>query len=60
MVVFDQISESSKFESTLDSHLSRHLLPAPFHLEIENTTTEHLISSDPHSNKPFAPILVSL
>jgi len=27
-----------QFESILDGHLSRYLLPAPFHLEIENTT----------------------
>ena len=27
-----------KFESILDGHLSGRLLPAPFHLEIENTT----------------------
>ena len=27
-----------QFESILDGHLSRHLLPAPFRLEIENTT----------------------
>jgi hypothetical protein len=28
----------TSFESILDGHLSRHLLPAPFRLEIENTT----------------------
>jgi hypothetical protein len=28
----------SQFESILDSHLTHHLLPAPFRLEIENTT----------------------
>ena len=27
-----------QFESILDAHLSRHLLPAPLRLEIENTT----------------------
>jgi len=27
-----------QFESILGGHLSRHLLPAPFRLEIENTT----------------------
>jgi hypothetical protein len=27
-----------QFESILDGHLSRHFLPAPFRLEIENTT----------------------
>jgi hypothetical protein len=27
-----------QFESILDGNLSRHLLPAPFCLEIENTT----------------------
>jgi len=27
-----------QFESILDGHLSRHLLPAPFSLKIENTT----------------------
>jgi len=47
-------------ESILDGHLSRHLLPAPFSLEIENTTYKRLISSEPHSHKPFAPILVFL
>jgi hypothetical protein len=36
------------------------LLPAPFRLEIENTTWKRLIGSQPHSNKPFAPILVFL
>ena len=49
-----------QFESILDGHLSRHLLPAPFHLEIENTTYKHLIGSEPHSHKPFTPILVFL
>ena len=47
-----------QFESILHSHLSHHLLPAPFHLKIENTTLKRLISSDLHSHKPFAPILV--
>ena len=40
-VIFDQISKQQQrlpqFESTLDGHLSRHLLPA-FNFEIENTT----------------------
>jgi hypothetical protein len=27
-----------QFESILDGHLSRHLLPTPYRLEIENTT----------------------
>jgi hypothetical protein len=45
-----------QFESILDSHL----LPAPFHLKIENTILKLLIGSDPHSHKPFAPILVFL
>ena len=49
-----------QFESILDIHLSRHLLPAPFHLKIENTTQKCLISSQPYSHKPFAPILVFL
>jgi len=49
-----------KFESILDSHISCHLLPAPFRLEIENTNLKRLISSDPHSHKPFPPTLVSL
>ena len=39
---FDQISNSSEFlpqfEKILDDHLSRHLLPAPFRLEIEIST----------------------
>jgi hypothetical protein len=46
-----------QYESILDVHLSRHLLPASFHLKIENTTRKHLISSEPHFHKPFAPIL---
>jgi hypothetical protein len=37
-----------------------HLLPAPFRLEIENTTYKHLLGSEPHSHKPFAPELVFL
>jgi hypothetical protein len=49
-----------QFNSILDSHLSRHLLPAPFLLKIENTTQKRLIRSEPHSHKPFAPILVFL
>jgi hypothetical protein len=44
----------------VDSHLSRHLLPAPFHLEIENTTLKRSIGSDLHSRKDFATILVYL
>jgi hypothetical protein len=28
----------TSFESILDGHLSRHLIPAAFRLEIENTT----------------------
>jgi hypothetical protein len=43
----------------LDGHLSRNL-QALFRLEIENTTYKRLISSEPHSHKPFAPILVFL
>jgi len=43
----------SQFKSILDSHLSRHHLPAPFRLEIENTTLKCLIGSDPHSHKPL-------
>jgi hypothetical protein len=35
--------------------VSCHLLPAPFLLKMENTTKKHLISSEPHSHKPFAP-----
>jgi hypothetical protein len=50
----------SQFKSILDGHLSRHLLLAPFHLKIENTTKKRLIGSEPHSHKPFAPILVFL
>jgi hypothetical protein len=49
-----------QFESILDGHFSRHLLPAPFRLEIANTTYRRLIGSDPHSHKPFSPILVFL
>jgi hypothetical protein len=50
----------TQFTSILDGHLSRHLLPAPFCLEIENTTLKFLIGSQPHSHTPFAPILVFL
>jgi hypothetical protein len=35
-------------------------LPAPFRLEIENTNYKRLIGSQPHSHKPFTPILVFL
>jgi hypothetical protein len=49
-----------QFESTLDDHLSPHIIPGPFRLEIQNTTWKRLIGSDPHSHKPFAPILVFL
>jgi hypothetical protein len=49
-----------QFESILDGHLSRHFLPAPFRLDIENTTYKRLIGSEPHSHKPFAPIPVFL
>jgi len=63
-VIFDQISNSSnvylQFESILDGLLSHHLLPASFHLKIENTTKKRLIGSEPHSHKPFPPILVFL
>jgi hypothetical protein len=38
-----------QLESILDSHLSRHLLPAPLCLHIE----KRLIGSEPHSHKPF-------
>jgi hypothetical protein len=48
------------FESILDGHLSRHLLLVLFSLEIENTTQKHFISSEPHSHKTFALILVFL
>jgi hypothetical protein len=34
-------------------HHSRHLLPAPFRLEIEKTTKKRLIGSEPRSHKPF-------
>jgi len=44
----------------LDGHLSHHLLPAPFLLEIEKTHIKRLIGSELHSHKPFAPILVFL
>jgi hypothetical protein len=50
----------TQFDSILDSHHSRHLLPTTFRLKIENTTYKHLIGSEPHSHKPFAPILVFL
>jgi len=49
-----------RFESILDGHLFCHLPPALFRLEIENTTFKRLIGSEPHSHKPFAPILVFL
>jgi hypothetical protein len=49
-----------QFESILDGHLSRHLLLAPFRLEIKNITSKRLISSRPHSHKTFAPTLVLL
>jgi hypothetical protein len=35
---FTKSATAALFESILDGHLSRHQLPAPFHLEIENTT----------------------
>jgi hypothetical protein len=61
---FDQISNSSNvYRSSsliLDGNLSRHLLPATFRLEIKNTTYKRLIRSQPHSHKPFTPILVFL
>ena len=44
-----------QFKSILDGHLSRRHLPAPFCLEIENTTTKRLIGLEPHSHKPSAP-----
>ena len=47
-------------ESILDGHLSRHLLLAPFRMEIENTNEKLLIGSQPHSHKPFTPVLVFL
>jgi hypothetical protein len=50
----------SQFDSILDGHLARCLLAAPFRLEIENATQKHLIGSEPHSHKPFAPILLFL
>jgi hypothetical protein len=37
---------------------SRHILPSPFRLKIVNTTQNRLIDSEPHSHKPFAPVLV--
>ena len=43
-----------QFESILDGHLSRHFLPEPFRLEIENTIYKLLIGSEPHSHKPLA------
>jgi hypothetical protein len=49
-----------QFQSILEGHLFRQLLPAPFRLEIENTTEKSSISSEPHSHKPFVPILVFL
>jgi hypothetical protein len=47
-----------QFELILDGHPSRHLLAAPFRLEIENTILKVLIGSEPHSHKPSALILV--
>ena len=49
-----------QFELILDGHLSRHLLPATFRLEIDNITKKHLIGSEPQSHESFAPILVFL
>jgi hypothetical protein len=49
-----------QFESILDSHHSCHLPPAPFRVEIENTTLKRLIGSDLHFHKLFAPILMFL
>jgi hypothetical protein len=49
-----------QFESILDGHLFRHLLPAPFRLEIVNTTYKFLIGSEPHFHKPFTTIPVFL
>jgi hypothetical protein len=40
-----------QFESILDGHLSRHLLPAPFRLEKENTTYKRLVGSEPRFHK---------
>jgi hypothetical protein len=48
-----------QFELILDSHISRHLLPAPFRFEIKNTS-KRFIGSQPHSHKPFVPILILL
>jgi hypothetical protein len=60
---FDQISNSNNV-SSLRVDFSRptlsSFLPAPFFLEIENTTEKLLIGSEPHSHKPFEPILVFL
>ena len=47
-----------QFESILDGHLSRHLLPTPFRLEIESTIWKRFIGPESHSHKPFSPILV--
>ena len=49
-----------QFDSILDIHHSRHILPAPFHIKIENTNLNHWIGSDSHSHQPFAPTLVSV
>jgi len=51
---------SPQFESILDGHLSQQLLPAPFRLEIENTTYSRSIGSQPHSHKYFEPKLLFL
>jgi hypothetical protein len=49
-----------QLQSILDGHINRHLLPAPFHFAIENTTYKPLIGSEPHCHKPLTPILVFL
>jgi hypothetical protein len=49
-----------QFKSILDGHNSSLSLPAPFCLEIENTTSILLIGSAFHSYKPFAPIVAFL
>jgi hypothetical protein len=50
----------TQFQPILGSDLSRHLLPPTFCLKIENATQKHLLGSQPHSHKPYAPILVFL
>jgi hypothetical protein len=50
----------TQFQSILDSHLSRYLLPAPVRIKIKNSIEKHLIGLEPYSHKAFAPMLAFL